>query len=207
MIDLLIIDPKIKVQHPLDLLRLPKVLTINTFDEDAAKRFRHDMSMAHRTGQPIIPVVVDSYGGDIYAFLSMYDTIKAARVPVATIMIGKAMSCGAAIGTCGTQGYRFVAPNATLMIHDAATGSASENRKVEEARADAKEVDRLNRKVFQIMDENCGHPTGFFWDLVQQRSRADWYLTPKDAKKLGIANHIKIPILQTHVRVETTLQF
>lgn len=205
MIESVTVDPRIKVRFAKNLLLLPKVPVVQTFDEEAAKLFREDMSIAHRTGQPIIPVVIDSFGGDIYSLLSMIDTMKSAKVPVATIIQGKAMSCGAVLFTCGADGYRFMAPNATLMIHDVASWEGS--KKAEEVMADAKETARLNKKIYQIMDHNCGQKKGFFWDLVQKKSRADWYITPREAVRLGLANHIKIPTLRTEVKVEIALDF
>ncbi len=205
MLESLRIDPKIKVRETKELLSMPKVILVREFDEEAAKLFRREMSFAHRTGQEIIPVVIDSYGGDVYSLLSMVDTIKGAKVPVATIIEGKAMSCGAVLFTCGKEGLRFIAPNATLMIHDVM--SEEKARKSEEVKADAKETERVNRKIYGILDRNCGKEPGFFWNNVQKKGRADWYITPREALKLGIANHAKVPTLQTTIKVETSLDF
>lgn len=205
MIESITIDPRIRVRAAKDLILVPKVILVQSFDEPAAANFRKEMSYAHRTGQTIIPIVIDSYGGDTYALMAMVDTIRSAQVPVATIIQGKAMSCGAVLFTCGTDGYRFMAPNATLMIHDVA--SFEDGKKTEEVKADARETDRLNRKIYRIMDKNCGQKPGFFWNMVQQKSRADWYIAPKEALKLNLANHIRIPTLKTNVSVVTTLEY
>lgn len=205
MIASVTVDPRIKVRFAKNLLLLPKVPVIQAFDEEAANKFREEMSIAHRTGQPIIPVVIDSFGGCVYALLSMIDTIRSAQIPVATVIQGKAMSCGAVLFTCGAEGYRFMAPNATLMIHDVASWEGS--KKAEEVMADAKETARLNRKIYSIMDQNCRQKKGFFWDFVQKKSRADWYITPREAVRLRIANHVKIPSLRTEVKVEMNLDF
>lgn len=188
-----------------DLLTMPKVVLVTEFDEDSAKTFRREMSYAHRTGQKVIPVVIDSYGGDTYSLLSMVDTIRQAKLPVATIIEGKAMSCGAVLFTCGKDGLRFIAPNATIMIHD--VSSTEGTRKTEEVKADAKETERINRKIYRIMDKNCGKERDFFWEQSQKKGRADWYITPREALKLNLANHIKVPTFCTSVRVETSLDY
>ena len=206
MIESITVDPRIKVRMAKDLLLIPKVVVVTTFDEEAAKLFRQEMSYAHRTGQPIIPVVIDSYGGDCYALFSMIDTIRSSKVPVATIIQGKAMSCGAILFSCGTEGYRFIAPNSTVMIHDVSSWMGIA-KKTEEVLTDARETARLNKKVYHIMDKNCGQKTGFFWETVQSKSRADWYITPREAIRLNLANHVKIPTLCTEVRVEMRLDF
>ena len=35
-------------------------------DKDSAKKFQNDIALAHNTGQKVIPVVIDSYGGQVY---------------------------------------------------------------------------------------------------------------------------------------------
>ena len=90
------IDPKIKVKKVDDLIELPHTVLVNKFDEDSAKLFRNRLQIALNSGQPVIPVVIDSYGGQVYSLLSMIGTIKASPVPcVATVLTGKAMSCAA----------------------------------------------------------------------------------------------------------------
>ena len=41
----------------------PIIIRVNKFDEDSAKEFVDLMSRAQNTGQSVIPVVIDSYGG------------------------------------------------------------------------------------------------------------------------------------------------
>lgn len=207
MIETFTVDPRIKVRFPKNLLLLPRVPQIQTFDEDGAKLFREEMSIAHRSGQAIIPVIIDSYGGDPYSLLSMVDTIRSSKVPVATIIQGKAMSCGAVLFSCGTDGYRFIAPNATIMVHDVNAGGDEISKKTEEFRADAKETHRLNKKLYSILDKNCGQPPGTFWGLVHDRGRVDWYIAPREAVRLNLANHIKVPTFRTTVTVTNELEF
>lgn len=200
MIEDLEIDPRVKVREPKELLEPARIVRVNSFDEDSVKAFSTAMSAAHRTGQPVVPVIIDSYGGYVYSLMAMIDIIRSSRVPVATVIQGKAMSCGAVLFTCGTDGYRFIGPNATLMIHD--VSSWEPRQKSEEIQVSAKETDRLNRKLYAIMDQNCGHKAGHSWDLVQRRGRTDWYLTPKQAVAHGYASKVGVPRLSTRVRVE-----
>lgn len=197
------IDPLVKVRDASQLLVMPRVIRVTAFDEDAARKFANEVSAAHQTGQPILPVVIDSYGGDPYALWSMVDVLLTAEIPVATIIEGKAMSCGAVLFTCGEKGYRFIAPNATLMIHD--VSSEDVGGKAEEVKVDALETDRLNKKMYAFMEARIGKPKGYLWKLAQERSRTDWYLSPRDAVKHGLANKIGIPTFKTEVKVEVTL--
>ena len=97
---------------------LPVIIRVKKFDESAAKEFATQMSKAQNTGQPIIPVIIDSYGGQVYSLMSMISDIKHSKIPVATIAQGKAMSCGSILFSFGEEGKRYMDPHATVMIHD-----------------------------------------------------------------------------------------
>lgn len=170
--------------------RAPNIIYVNKFNEDAAKDFHEGMIKCQNTGQTIIPIVIDSYGGEVYSLLKMVDVIKASSIPVATICMGKAMSCGAVLLSCGAEGHRYMAPTGTVMIHDVATFAMG---KCEEIKAEAKEVERLNKLIFKIMADNCGKEAGYFSKLVHEHGHADWFLEADEAKKHGIVNHLRIP--------------
>jgi len=189
------IDKQIK---EFELRHTPIIIRVNKFDEDSAKEFSAKISLAHNTGQKVIPVIIDSYGGQVYALMSMIAAIKASELPIATIIEGKAMSCGAILFTFGDEGHRYMDPDATLMIHDVSSGMWG---KVEEIKASAAEVERLNTKVYSMMARNCGHEDEFFLNEVHKRGRADWYLDAKEAKKFKIANHLRLPKLEINVDV------
>jgi ATP-dependent Clp protease protease subunit len=203
MLNLVDIDRHIKVKTHSDLLELPHIIHVKDFDPDAAIKFVKELSDAHETGQEVIPIIIDSYGGQVYSLMTMVDAIRNSRVPIATIVEGKAMSCGAVLLTCGQEGMRFAAPNATVMIHEVSSGSWG---KVEEIKVDAKETDRLNIAIMQMMAENCGKPKNYFLDLVHEKGHADWFLTAQDAKQHNVVNHVRVPALQTKVKVISTFE-
>lgn len=193
------IDPKIR---ELELRHNPVMIRVNKFTEESAAEFATKMAMAHNTGQSVIPVVIDSYGGQVYSLMSMISAINASEIPVATIVEGKAMSCGVILFSCGHEGLRFVTPEATLMIHDVSSGAFGKN---EEIQASAKETNRLNQMIYTILADNCKKPRDYFTKEVKRRGRADWFVTPNKAKKMGIADHIGLPKLQIDVTAEINL--
>jgi len=178
---------------------LPVVLRVRKFDETTAKEFSAYVSKAQNTGQPVLPIIIDSYGGQVYSLMSMISDIKHSRIPVATIVQGKAMSCGAILFSFGADGMRFMDPDATVMIHDV---SSMEYGKVEEIKASADETERLNRKIYEMMAENCGHHKDYFLDIVHEKGHADWFLTPDDCKKHNLANHLHVPELKIETKVK-----
>jgi ATP-dependent Clp protease protease subunit len=193
------VDKRIKVKLA-DLVDEPVVIRVNKFNEESSEKFAEQMSKAHETGQTIIPVVIDSYGGQVYSLLSMIADIQSAKLPVATIIESKAMSAGAILFSFGTDGHRYMAPNATLMIHEVSSFSFG---KVEDLKVDAEETDRLNDLIFKLMAKNCGKPPEYFLDIIHQIGHTDWFLVPKEAKKHNLVNHIKVPEMKVTISVDT----
>jgi len=181
----------------------PIVIRVNKFDEESASEFCDAMSRAQYSGQKVIPVIIDSYGGQVYSLMSMIAAIKASRIPVATIVEGKAMSCGAILFSFGTEGMRFADPDSTIMIHDVSSGAFG---KVEEVKADARESERLNKKVYEMMARNCGKPADYFLKIVHEKGHADWYLDAEEAKSHNLANELRIPTLRCKVDVSYSLE-
>ena len=180
----------------------PKVIWVTSFDEASAKSFALDMHQAHLTGQSISPIIIDSYGGEVYSLLSMIAEINDSDIPVATIVKGKAMSCGSFLAACGTPGYRFCDPESTYMIHEVSSMAWG---KVEEVKSDASETNRLNNRVFKILDEKCGQPPGYFSEMVHHKKHADWYLSASNAKKHKLVDHVKLPKMNIKLSVEWSL--
>lgn len=182
-------------------IKTPKSVLVNSFNEKSAKEFRKDFSEALETGQEVVPVIIDSFGGYVYSLLSMIDTIRNSPVPVATVITGKAMSCGAVLFTCGSQGMRYISKEATLMIHDVSAGAFG---KVGEMEVSVDEAKRLNKRIYEIMEENIGKKKGYIWNVVEKKNRDDWYMDAKEALKHNIATHIGVPSLVMKVSVKTS---
>ncbi len=190
------VSPLIK---DVELRKPPVIVRVNKFTEDSAKKFHQEVALAHSSGQKIIPVVIDSYGGQVYSLMSMISAIEAAELPVATIVEGKAMSCGAVLLSFGEQGMRFADPNATVMIHDVSSGG---HGKIEELKADVKEAERLDEKIFTMMARNCGKKDDYFKKKVFTKKHADWFMDAQEAKKHGLVNHLRLPKLNIKVDVD-----
>lgn len=190
------ISPLVK---EMELRQDPTIITINDFTEESAKKFQDQMSLAQNSGQKVVPIEIDSFGGQVYSLMSMIAAIKASRIPVATVVQGKAMSCGAILASFGADGLRFMDKDATLMIHDVSSYAFG---KIEDLKADAREADRLNKKVYTMMARNCGKPDDYFTKLIHDKGHADWFLDAKEAKKHGLIDHIRMPEMNIKVTVD-----
>lgn len=177
-----------------DILRAPVLVRVTDFEEDDVKAFAAQLSDALLTGQPMLPVVIHSYGGDVYGLCAMRAMLDAYPLPVVTIVEGLAASAAMFLFACGDR--RYMAPDATLMIHDLSTNNSG---KTEEVKADTAELDRLSAQLFADLAVRCDKPPGYFEAQLDQRKHADWYLPAKEAKRHGLAHGIGIPSLAVAV--------
>lgn len=197
------VDRRIKTK-PTDLLEEPVVIRLRDFTEESADKFSQDLSKAHATGQPVAPVIIDSFGGQVYSFLAIVSEIEQSSIPVATIAVGKAMSCGALLLGLGTKGYRFADPNVCIMLHDM---SSSQCGKIEELKSSIKEIERLQKLILRKLATHCGHTDfNFFADLIHNHSHSEVYLTAKQAKRYKLIDSIHMPQFKTVVSVDISFE-
>jgi len=193
------VDPRIKVKNLADLIEQPVVIRLKKFNEEGTDKFSEELNKAHETGQNVVPIVVDSYGGQVYSLLGMISEIQNCHLPVATIVESKAMSAGAILFGLGNEGLRYMSPHATLIVHEV---SSFQFGKVEDLKADVDETDRLNTYIFELLSKNCKKNKNYFLDIIHKKGHADWYLDAKEAKKHGLCNHIRLPSFNVSVNVD-----
>lgn len=187
----------------IELRQQPVIITVNEFTEESTQKFNELMCHAQNSGQEVIPIEIDSYGGQVYSLMSIISSIKSSKVPVATIVQGKAMSCGAILASFGGEGLRFMDKDATMMIHDVSSFAFG---KIEELKSDVREAERLNKKVYTMMARNCGKPDDYFIDLIHDKGHSDWFLDAEEAKQHGLIDHIRVPEMKINVDVSITVQ-
>jgi ATP-dependent Clp protease protease subunit len=182
-----------------DLIFDPMVVRVGDFDDKALTQFITDFNKAINSGQPVVPILINSYGGYVDSLTAMMTMVETSPIPVATICTGWAMSCGLCLFACGTKGMRYMAPNARLMMHEISSCACGKEKEIT---ASSDEVKRLNKWLFEQISKKCGHRPGYFMELMKEKSNADWYLTPKEAKKHNLANVIGVPSMKVKARVE-----
>lgn len=194
------IDPKLRLRIE-DIIEQPIIIRVRRFTESSCAEFSSLLNKAINIGQPFVPIIIDSYGGQVYSLLEMINKIKTCPIPCHTIVESKAMSCGAILFGMGEQ--RFMAPNATIMLHEVSSTSIG---KAEDIKSDANEIDRLNKLIFKMMSENCKKNSDFFIKFVHQRNNADCFIIAKQAKKINLCTDIGIPRLNINVDVSWKLE-
>ena len=193
-------SPHLRVS-PQEAVSRPRVIRVNNFGARAVHAFKSQVQFCISMGQPILPVVVDSYGGEAYGMFAMIDILDSARqhTKIATVVEGKAMSAGAWLFACGgDMGLRFVGPNATVMIHEGASGAVG---KTSDLIASAQESKRLGDLAWAMLNKRCGQKPGYFESLAHDADNTDLYFTPEQAITSGMADAIGLPQMVVSVDV------
>lgn len=177
----------------------PKFLIVNDFCEEANNGFTVGFNHINNDPQPFLPILVDSFGGDVLTVLSMLDMIDAISKPVVTVCTSKAMSCGSVLLSAGTKGYRYASPRATILIHEASTQLEG---KTSDIISDAKSMEEFNDKMMEILAKNSNRPKKFYQQLIKKANNADLYLTAQQALEYGLIDHVCVPTLEMNVKAE-----
>jgi ATP-dependent Clp protease, protease subunit len=184
-----------------DLVKVARV-TINTFTNEQVDKLAEAISLAKTLKQSFLPVTVNSFGGSVYHLFSMIALLRGSGLQIITFTPGMSMSAGGVLFSCGSPGKRYISPDATIMVHEVSAMTGGKN---EDIQADAREYDRLNKKLMELLAENCGQPKDYFIKMCHDHKNADVYLTPEQALFCGLASKIAVPSIEVKVSAQIEL--
>jgi len=130
-----------------------------------------------------IRLYINSPGGDIYALLSIYDTMQYVRNDVSTTVMGMAASAAAVILAAGTPGKRFALPNSRVLIHQP-RGQAG---------GQAADIEIWARDVLGLrlrLDEILAAHTGQTIEKIKHDTDRDFIMTGDEAKAYGMVDEV-----------------
>jgi ATP-dependent Clp protease protease subunit len=93
---------------------------------------------------------INSEGGDLGSAIGLVDLMRGVGIPVRTLGYGNVMSAAFIIFAAGEKGYRAIGKNTTIMCHQF---SDSIEGKYHDMRSYAKECDRYNQKMAQLISD------------------------------------------------------
>lgn len=128
-----------------------------------------------------ITMIVDSYGGDLFAAFSIVDCMEMLTCDIKTICLGKAMSAGQFIFSTGAKGKRFMSKHARLMLHNPISGYEGS---VPDIEVEIEELQKCRDLFVQHIAEKSGHTPEQIKELIQRNK----YLDAQDAIGLGFAD-------------------
>lgn len=192
-------DGKLKIEDKLEIIH------IVDFDEGSLYSFIDSYTTALNSKSKILPIEIDSYGGEVDVLnemLSKIEDFKSKGGIVMTYCGSKAMSCGSVLLSSGTKGYRFVSPRAHVMIHEV---SGIEFGKLNDVKNGVKQQSLLNKELFDYLDEAAGKECGYFEDLCTKNRNADLFLTAKQCVEHGLVDIIGTPELRMDVTAKYSI--
>jgi ATP-dependent Clp protease protease subunit len=135
--------------------------------------------------QPI-QLYINSPGGEVYAGLAIYDTMKFISAPVHTTCVGIAMSMGSVILMAGAKGHRVSLPHSRIMIHQGSAGFRGNTPDIE---VQAREVLSLRDMLADIYHQHTGHST----DKLLRDMERDYFMNPEQAVEYGLIDRVVPP--------------
>lgn len=151
-------------------------------------------------GQRQLVLDIDSPGGECYAAIAIIELIRACeQVDVVTIVSGFAASAAALIFASGTKGYRYMNPNARLLLHSVQVTAGQMN--MAEFHEEYEETRALNEKLCEMASENARSNTSIK-DIIES-CNVDKYISADECLQAGLCDHLYVPSI--HVSTTITL--
>lgn len=184
----------------------PKTFFLEEFNSRTVRALSSVVTDALTLGQEVLPIYIESSGGDIYSLNGILSIIDGARkngLQIATIVAGQAMSAGAYTFCYGDKGLRFAGSNATIMLHGMQLSS------IDGRLGDIKSlVDTLNISEFSFFEKisrHLGKKKDWLIKNLSKRKDYDWFLNAEEAIAEGVANHIHIPTFKVDIKAEISI--
>ena len=132
--------------------------------------------------QPI-KVYLDTYGGFVYQTFGLVSVMERSKTPVHTIVTGCAMSAGFIILVCGHK--RFAYELSTPLYHQASSGVWGTIKEIQDKYMEAKRIQKMMEDIVVRRTKITRPKLQEIYD-----TQKDWYMTAKEAKRLGVVDQI-----------------
>ncbi|MCD6355874.1 MAG: ATP-dependent Clp protease proteolytic subunit [Anaerolineaceae bacterium] len=133
-----------------------------------------------------ISMYINSPGGQIYAGLAIFDTMKMIPNKISTVAVGVTASFGTVLLAAGTKGHRYALPHATIHMHQPLGGTQGQASDIE---IQAKEILRLKLRLNEILAESTNQKI----EIIERDTERDFYLNAKQAVAYGLVDKILNP--------------
>ncbi len=157
-----------------------RILEINSDDRHLEKLY--PLYGLDYTPPPII-IYIDSYGGLVYQVNGLLAIMEKSVTEIHTICTGAAMSCGFMMLIFGHR--RFAYAYATPLYHQISTGFWGTVKEGEQHMTQSKKLQQLFENMVRRKTKITAKKLKEIYD-----GKIDWYMTSKEAKKLGVIDEI-----------------
>lgn len=132
-----------------------------------------------------IQMYINSPGGQVYAGMAIYDTMKMIPNKISTVAVGLAASFGTVLLAAGSKGQRYALPHATIHMHQPLGGASGQASDIE---IQAKEILRLKERINVILAEATGQTE----ETIIQDTERDFYMSAEQAVQYGLVDKVLV---------------
>lgn len=137
-----------------------------------------------------ISLWINSPGGIVQGFFTIYDMIQRIKAPVQTVCMGECCSAAAVLLAAGSPGLRYCMPNARVMIHQIQVdGLGGSNAEID---INTKELKAIQEQLTEILARHTGHTKA----KIKRDTKMDKWLSAQGAVDYGIVDQILAPTKQ-----------
>ena len=143
-------------------------------------------NLSWKKNQKELTLAICSPGGDLNACFALIDVMQGSRIPIRTVGMGMIASCGLLMFISGTKGKRILTQNTSILSHQYSWGSYG---KEHELFATVREYELTTERMVNHY-KKC---TGLEDKMIREKllPPSDVWLDAKEARKLGICDHIQ----------------
>jgi ATP-dependent Clp protease, protease subunit len=133
-----------------------------------------------------IQMYINSPGGQVYAGMAIYDTMRMIPNKISTVAVGVAASFGTVLLAAGSKGQRYALPHATIHMHQPLGGAQGQASDIE---IQAKEILRLKDRLNLILAEATGQDV----EAIIHDTERDFYMSAEQAVEYGLVDKVLEP--------------
>jgi ATP-dependent Clp protease protease subunit len=133
-----------------------------------------------------IQMYINSPGGQVYAGMAIYDTMRMIPNKISTVAVGVAASFGTVLLAAGSKGQRYALPHATIHMHQPLGGAQGQASDIE---IQAKEILRLKDRINTILADATGQTV----ETIIQDTERDFYMSANQAVDYGLVDKVLEP--------------
>lgn len=132
-----------------------------------------------------IQMYINSPGGQIYAGLAIYDTMKMIPNKISTVAVGVTASFGTVLLAAGTKGKRYALPHATVHMHQPLGGAEGQASDIE---IQAREILRLKSRLMGILSDSTGQTQ----EVIERDTDRNFYMDAQQAVDYGLVDQVLV---------------
>lgn len=184
----MVVEPSSRGERAYDIFSLllkERIIFVGTAIDDQVANVivAQLLYLSREDSEHDISMYINSPGGQIYAGLAIYDTMRMIPNKISTVAVGVTASFGTVLLAGGTKGQRYALPHATIHMHQPLGGTQGQASDIE---IQAKEILRLKSRLNEILSQSTGQSL----EIIERDTERDFYMTAEMAAEYGIVDKV-----------------